>query len=224
MGESPSLGDLRPLNHEAQALVMSNASHEALVAQVVMSGHYDEFMREVNTTSAGASHIEESSAPLEKASTVQNQSSKMVMSSASQTETMGRPLKASVVTQCPFFDGFRVEDSLATLDRANIALIHTMRTNMLSVPLTKNMGCLAKTSVEAKCLIFDGSRADGPPITLGKVETEGDTALIGLVLSNYVLSPLRVGTEKFGVQVGDEGGWVNCASDIQGIDTSHQAN
>ena len=200
---------------------MSNASHEALVAQVVMSGHCDEFMREVDTTSAGASHVEESPVPLEKASIVQNQSSKMAMSSASQTEMMGRPPKASVVTQRPFFDGFRVEDSLVTLDRANIALIHTMRTYMLSVPVTKNMGCLAKTSVEARCLIFDGSRADGPLITLGKVETEGDMALIGLVLSNYVLSPLRVGTEKLSVQVGDEGGWVNCASDIQGIDTSH---
>ena len=122
IGESPSLGDLRPLNHEAQASAMFNASHEALVAQVVMSGHCDEFMKEVDTTSAGASHVEESPVPLEKASTVQNQSSKMAMSSASKTEMMGRPSKASVVTQCPFFDGFRVEDSLATLDRANIAL------------------------------------------------------------------------------------------------------
>ena len=48
------------------------------------------------------------------------------------------------------------------------------------------------------CLISDGSRADKPSITLGKAEIEGDRALIGLVLSNYILSPLRVGTEELG--------------------------
>ena len=83
MGESPSLGDLRPSNHEAQASAMSNSSHEASVAQVVMSSHCDEFMREVDTTGAGASHTKDSLTPLEKANTVRNQSSKMVMSSAS---------------------------------------------------------------------------------------------------------------------------------------------
>ena len=51
---------------------MSNASHEALVAQVVMSGHCDEFMREVDTTGAGGSHAEESPTPLEKADIVRN--------------------------------------------------------------------------------------------------------------------------------------------------------
>ena len=120
------------------------------------------------------------------------------MSSAGQIEMMGRLAKASMVTWCPFSDGFRTEDSLVTLDRGDIALIHTTRMDTLSVPLTKNMGCLAKTSVEAECLISDGSRADKPPITLGKAEIEGDRALIGLVLSNYILSPLRVGTEELG--------------------------
>ena len=70
MGENPSLGDLRPSNHEAQASTMSNAPHEASVAQVVISGHRDEFMREVDTTGAGGSHAEESPTPLEKADIV----------------------------------------------------------------------------------------------------------------------------------------------------------
>nr|POF25031.1 hypothetical protein CFP56_37991 [Quercus suber] len=70
VGESSSLGDPRPLNHEAQALAMSNTPHEASVAQVVMLGHHDEFMKEVNTTSAGGSHAKESPGPLEKADTV----------------------------------------------------------------------------------------------------------------------------------------------------------
>ena len=74
----------------------------------------------------------------------------------------------------------------------------------MSVPLTENMVGLAKTLVKGKCLISDGSCADEPTITLGKAETEGDRALIGLVLSNYVLSPSRVGTEELGVQGGDE--------------------
>ena len=69
----------------------------------------------------------------------------------------------------------------------------------MSVPLTENMGCLVKTSVEAECLIFDGSCVDEPSITLGKVETEGDRALKGLVLSNYVLSPSRARNEELGV-------------------------
>nr|POE65407.1 hypothetical protein CFP56_55270 [Quercus suber] len=166
---------------------------------VVMSSHHDEFMREVDTTGFGGSHAEESLAPLEKASTMRNQSSKTVMSSTGQTEMTGHPAKAPMVTQCPFSDGFHAEDSPATLDRADITLIHTIRTDTLSVPLTENMGCLAKTSVEAKCLIFNRSRVNEPLITLGKAETEDDRALIGLVLSNYVLSPSRVGIEKLGV-------------------------
>ena len=86
------------------------------------------------------------------------------------------------------------------------------------------MGSLVETLAEVECLIFVGYRVDGPPITLGKAETEGDRALKGLVFSNYVLSPSRVGIEELGVPGGDEGGWVKGASDIQGIDTSHQAN
>ena len=72
MGENPSLGDLRPSNHEAQASTMSNAPHEASVAQVVISHHRDEFMREVYTTGASGSHAEESPTPLEKADIVRN--------------------------------------------------------------------------------------------------------------------------------------------------------
>ena len=64
------------------------------------------------------------------------------------------------------------------------------------------MGSLAETLAEVECLIFVGYCADGPPITLGKAETEGDRALKGLVFSNYVLSPSRVGIEELGVPGG----------------------
>ena len=98
VGESPSLGDPRPLNHEAQASMMSNTPHEASIAQVVMLGHRDELMSEVDTTGAGGSHAEKSPVPLEKADIVRNQPLKTAMSLAGQTEMMGCPAKASVVT------------------------------------------------------------------------------------------------------------------------------
>ena len=37
------------------------------------------------------------------------------------------------------------------------------------------------------------------------------------MLSNYVLNPSRIGSEELGIQGGDEGGRVVCASDIQGL-------
>ena len=72
--------------------------------------------------------------------------------------------------------------------------------------------------------ISDGICVDEPMITMGKADTEGERALKGLVLSNYVMSSLRVGLEDLGVSGGDEGGRVKGASDIQGFDTSQQAN
>ena len=59
---------------------------------------------------------------------------------------------------------------------------------------------------------------------MGTAETEVDKALNGLVLSNYAPSPPTVGIEVRGVPGGDAGGQVEGASDIQGTDTSHQAN
>lgn len=88
----------------------------------------------------------------------------------------------------------------------------------MSVPLTELTGCPAKTLVEA---VSGGSHADEPLITLGKAETEVDRAL---VLSNYVLSSPRIGIEELVVPSGDEGSQVKGASDIQGVDTSLQAN
>ena len=124
----------------------------------------------------------------------------------------------------PFFDGFHARAASVTLDRAIIALFHTTRSDLVSVPPTKHMGCLAETSAEAESLISGGLCVDEPPFTLGKAKTEGDWALKGLELSNYVLSPPRVGIEEWGVPTGDEGDQVEGASDIQGIDTSHKAN
>ena len=94
----------------------------------------------------------------------------------------------------------------------------------MSVPPTELLGCLAETLAEAESLISGGLCIDEPPFTLGKAEIEAGKALIGLELSNYVLSPLRVGIEEWGVSGGDEGDRVEGVSDIQGIDTFHQAN
>ena len=137
---------------------------------------------------------------------------------------MGHPSKSSVVTQCPVSDGSNAEDLPVTLDRADTAPICSTRTETMFDPQTENLGCLAKPSGEVKCLVFDGSCVDEPSIALGKAEIEDDRAFIGLLLSDYVLSILRARTEDLGIQDRDEGGWVDCASDIQGIDTSHQAN
>ena len=134
------------------------------------------------------------------------------------------PVKASVMSCGPFSNGFHARDSPATLDMAVIALFHTMRTDLVSVPPTGHMGYPAETSTEAESLISVGHHTDEPPFTLGKAETEGDRELKGLVLSIYVLSPPRVRIEEWGVPGGDEGGRVKGASDIQGIAISHQAN
>ena len=114
-------------------------------------------------------------------------------------------MKTLVMEGGPFFDGFHAEASPVTLDRAITALFHTTRTDLVSVPPTKHMGCLTETSAEAESLISDGLYVDEPPFTLGKAKTEGDWALKGLKLSNYVLSPLRVGIEEWGVPTGDGG-------------------
>lgn len=87
--------------------------------------------------------------------------------------------------------------------------------------MLEKVGCLAMTSAETECLFSEGSRTDEPSITLGKVEIEGDRALIGLVLSNYVLNTSRVRNGELGIQGGDEDDRVVCASDILGMDTSH---
>ena len=108
-------------------------------------------------------------------------------------------MKTSVMEGGPFFDGFHAEASPVTLDRAITALFHTTRTDLVSVPPTKHMGCLTETSAEAESLISDGLYVDDPPFI------EGDWALNGLKLSNYVLSPPRVGIEEWGVPTGDGG-------------------
>ena len=123
-----------------------------------------------------------------------------------------------------FSDGFLAEASPATWDKADTALFHTTRTDLVAIPPTELLGCLAETSVKAESLTSGGLCAVEPPSTLGKAETEGDRALLGLELSHYVLSPPRVGIKEWGVPGGDEGGRVEGASDIQGIDTSIQAN
>ena len=123
-----------------------------------------------------------------------------------------------------FFDGFHAGASPVTLDRAVTALFHTTRIDLVSVPPIECIGCLAETSAEAEGLIFGALCTNEPSFTLGKAETEGDWALKGLELSNYVLSPLRVGIKEWGVLGGDVGDRVEGASVIQGIDTSHKAN
>ena len=166
----------------------------------------------------------ESPRPPKKAGTARQHALKWATSPVGETQMNFCPGKAAMVIHGPFFDGFHVEDSSTTLDRANLDVFHTIRIDIMSVPPTELIGSLAETSAETECLISVGYHTGGPLITLGMAETEGDRALKGLVLSNYVLSPSRVGIEELGVPGGNEGGRVECASDIQGIDTSYQTN
>ena len=199
-GVSPSVGDLWLLNQEAHASVMSKAPHTASDAQVVIDA--DAFL------------AEESPMPSEMASTVRQHASKSAMSPVGQSVMNFCPAKAVVVNHGPFSNGFHAEDSSTTLDRADLALFHTTRTNTMSAPPTELMGSLMETLVEAECLFSVGYSVDGLQITLGKAETEGDWALKGLVLSNFVLSPLRAGIKELGVLGGVEGGRVEGAYDI----------
>ena len=147
-----------------------------------------------------------------------------VTGSAGQTEKYGCLAKASEVHRDPFSDGFHAEDPPATLDRVDFGLFHSMRSVLESDPPTEHMGCPAETSVVAECLISVGLGFDEPLFSLGKADTEIDRAFNDLVLSNYALSPPRVGIEVKVVSDGDVGGRVEGAIDIQGTDSSHQAN
>ena len=207
---SPSVGDQRLLNQEAHASVMSRAPHAASDAQDV--------------TGANGFLVEESPATPVMAGTARQHVSKLATSPMGQSVVNIRPTKEAVVNHGPFFDGPHAGDSSATLDRANLALLHTTRTDTLSAPSTKLMGSLTETLAEAECLFSDGFRTIEPQITLGKEETEGDRALKGLVLSNLVLSPSRVGIEELVVLGGVEGGRVEGDCVFQGIDSPHQTN
>lgn len=74
VGASPSRGDQRPLNNNAQASAISNEPHDILVSQFAMSDHSD----------VGGAQAEESPAPLEKADIMQNQALMMAMCSTGQ--------------------------------------------------------------------------------------------------------------------------------------------
>ena len=186
VGESPTIGDPISLSLETHALVLSKTPHEASVAQDI---------------------VEESSAPLEKVGMAQHQAPMMMAaSSTTQIVTIGCLAKVAVMERGPFLDGFHVGASLVTLNRAVSAPFHNTRTDLVSTPPAEHLGCHAETSAEDVSLISSGLHAVDSLFTLGKVVTEGDRVLKGLVLSNYVLTPLRVGIEDFGVPDGDEGG------------------
>ena len=220
VGVSPNVGVKRPLIQEAHSPARSKTSHIALDAQddtgAVGEGRYCEITSINDDDDLGGSNRDELVSS-EKAGT-------MVMNSVGQTEMNWCPTMAPVELQCPMSDGFHGGDSsatLATLGRADVDLSNTKRTILTPFPLTEPLGCLAETSAEA---ISDGICVDEPMITMGKANTEGERALKGLVLSNYVMSSPRVGLEDLGVSGGDEGGRVKGASDIQGFDASQQAN
>ena len=179
---SPSVGDLRLLNEEAHAPMMLKEPHTASNAQDV--------------TDADGFLVKESPAPPMMAGTTRQHVSKSATNSVGQSVVNIRPAKGAVVNRGPFSDGLHAGDSPTTLDRANLALLHTTGTDTLSAPPTKLMGSLTKTPVEAECLFSVGFSTKEPQITLGKAKTEVDRALKGLVLSNLVMSPLRVGIEE----------------------------
>ena len=136
VGESLTIGDLISLSLETHALVLSKTPHEALVAQDI---------------------AEKSLAPPEKAGTAQHQASMMtVVSSAIQIVTVGYPAKAARMERGPFPDGFNTGASSVTPDRAVLAPFHIIRTDLVSAPPTKHLGCHAKTSAKDVSLISSG--------------------------------------------------------------------
>ena len=127
---------------------------------------------------------------------------------ATQTDMDRCLAKVSTMVGGPFSDWFCARASPAVWDRANTAFSHTTRSDLVAFPPTEPLGCLAETSAEADSLISGELGADEPPSILGKTEIQGDRALIGLELSNHVLSPPRIGFEEWGAPGGDEGGRV----------------
>ena len=120
---------------------------------------------------AGASpetldRAEESSTPPEKADTTRQQAPMMAASSVTQTEMNRCLVMASVMVGGLFSNGFHAEASLETLDSANTSFFHTTRSVLVYVPLSELMGCLAKTSAEAKSLISGGLCTNEPLFTL----------------------------------------------------------
>ena len=95
---------------------------------------------------------------------------------------------------------------------------------MLSAPPTELMGSITETPAEAECLFSVRFSAEEPQITPGKAETEVDRALEGLMLSNFILNPLRAGIEEVVAPDDVEGGWVEGDYDPQGIDSPYQSN
>ena len=207
---SPSMGDPRLLNQEAHALGKPNDPHEALVVQIV--------------TGTDASLVEESPAPPVMAGATRLHVSESATNPVGRSVVTISPAKGTEENRGSFSDGLHAGDPLATLDRTDLAFLHTTRTNMLSTPPTELMGSITETSAEAKCLFSVGFSAEEPQITPGKAETEVDRALEGLMLSNFILNPLRAGIEEVVAPDDVEGGWVEGDYDPQGIDSPYQSN
>ena len=176
--------------------------------------------------------------------------SKSAMSPVGQSVMILCPTKAVVVNRGPFSDGFHAGDSLATLDRANLAThkpvmavspkighdIVVAQTEVLGRPVepAREVDGFVSGGFHAKKLLMTPGKADtvqthslvmvmSDRVSMGKAVTESDRVSMGLFLSNLFMSLSRVGIAKLGVQGGDEGGWVDFARVAQGIETPHQA-
>ena len=75
-----------------------------------------------------------SPAPLVMVSTTRQHDLKSATNSVGQSVVNIRPAKGAVVNRGPFSNGLHAGDLPTTLDRANLALLHTTGTDTLSAP------------------------------------------------------------------------------------------
>ena len=139
---SPSVGDLRLLNQEAHALGKPNKPHADLVAPIV--------------TGVDGSLAEESLAPQVMAGAVRQHVSESATNPVGQSVVNISPAKGTVENRGSFSDGLHAGDPPATLDRADLAFLHTTRIDTLSALPTELMGGITETSAEAECLFSLG--------------------------------------------------------------------
>ena len=201
---SPSVGDLRLLNQEAHAPGKPNEPHTALVAQIV--------------TGVDGSLAEESLAPPVMAGAARQHVSESATNPVGQSVVNISPAKGTKENRGSFSNGLHAGDPPATVDLADLEFLHTTTTNTLSAPPTELLGSITETPAEVECLFVVGFSTEEPQITLSKAQTEVDRAIKGLMLSNFILNPLRVGIEEVVAPDGVEGGWVEGDYDPQGID------
>ena len=113
-------------------------------------------------TGADASLAEESPAPPVMASTARQHVSELATNPVGQSAVTISLAKGTEENRGSFSDGLHVGDPPVTLDRADLAFLHTTRIDTLSAPPTELMGSITETPAEAECLFSVGFSVEEP--------------------------------------------------------------